>query len=158
MHSSQPRKTLTLFLCLILLTCSSVAIAADHLFNGNWGYEQTCGPQHVASVQLSQKGDQVTGKWSDGSTRGSGTSGLLKGSSKNNKLFVLYCGDDENSDSNVCPDYDAETSDYFTRQGKDLIWYKPSSAGKKGAYGKYLVLHPSVNGKPTSRDTHCGDK
>lgn len=155
MYRNQPRNDLTLLLVVMILACSSQVIAADSQFDGNWAYEQTCGSQHVASVQLSQKGDQVSGKWSDGSTRGSGTSGQLKGRGKNNKLFVRYCGDDENTSSNVCPSYDAEVSDYFMRQGNDLIWYKTFDSGKNGALDKYLVLHPTINGKPTVKDTHC---
>ena len=133
------------------------ACAADNLFNGKWVYKQTCGPQQVASVIFTQKGSEVKGDWSDGSTRGSGVYGKLKGVSKNNKLFVRYCGGDENSGYEICPKYEAEVSDYFVHQGKDLVWYKMTK--KKGGddYEKYLILHPAVNGKPAIVDSRCVD-
>jgi hypothetical protein len=157
MYHSQSRKNLALPLILLALACPVAASAADNGFNGRWAYEQTCGAQHVASVQLAQTGNQVSGKWSDGSTRGSGTSGQLEGSVANGKLFVRYCGDDENSDANVCPSFDSETSDYFMRDGADLVWYRISDSGKKGDFDKYLVLHRVVAGQPAVKDDRCDD-
>ncbi|WP_146083993.1 hypothetical protein [Xanthomonas albilineans] len=148
-------KHFTYLIPLISIGFLTQAFAKDNKFDGKWVYEQTCGPQQVASIELTQKKNQVDGKWSNGSTRGSGVSGKLKGNIKSGKLFVNYCGDDENSDHPICPDYESESSDYFVRQGKDLIWYK-LTIGKNGReFEKYLLLHPTVNGKVVIKDGKC---
>ena len=148
-------RILFVFTALLTTDVFSQALGADHYFNGSWIYEQTCGWRHVASIELHQRGSQVEGDWSDGSARASGTSGQLKGNVSGKKLTVRYCGIDENSDSNICPSFDSETSDYFIREGVDLIWYKMST-GKNGVeFKKYLVLHPAIGGKPSIKDSDC---
>ncbi len=127
-----------------LLLCISpgCAQAANDPFDGNWIYEQSDGSRHVASVRLNHQGGEVDGDWSDGSARGSGVFGHLKGEVKGDKLFVRYCGGDDNSDYPVCPDYQKQESDYFVRQGKALVWYRKDGA----KYKRYVALHPQANG------------
>jgi hypothetical protein len=158
MSKKQSQKGLMATLLLVGVGCFSSVLAADDSFNGSWGYEQTCGMRHVAAVRLSQKGDAVNGDWSDGSARGSGTYGKLLGAVKDGKLYVRYCGGDDNSDYSICPNYEAEASDYFVRQGKDLVWYKMDGKPSENKFIKYLVLHQKVNGKPVIMDTHCADE
>jgi hypothetical protein len=152
----QPKNVLLTFFTLLTFFSMSHAWAND-LFNGKWIYEQTCGPQQVASVRLSQKGSDVTGEWSDGSTRGSGVYGQLKGKLKNNRLFVRYCGGDESAGYGICPKYAAEVSDYFVRQGKDLVWYKKTNKKLGLEYERYLVLYSTINDNSTIVDSHCAD-
>jgi hypothetical protein len=158
MSDNPSQKGLMATLLLAGVGCLSPVLAADDSFNGSWGYEQTCGMQHVADVRLSQKGDAVTGDWSDGSARGSGTYGKLLGTVKEGKLFVRYCGGDDNSAYDICPSYQAEASDYFVRQGKDLVWYKMDGTPSESKFIKYLVLHQEVKGKPVILDTRCTDE
>jgi hypothetical protein len=158
MSRNQPRKGLITNLFLIGGACFGSALAADDSFNGNWGYAQTCGMQHVAEVRLSQKDGAISGDWSDGSARGSGAYGKLLGTIKDGKLFVRYCGGDDSSDYEICPNYQAEAGDYFVRQGKDLVWYKMDGKPSDNKFIQYLVLHPEINGKPAVLDTHCSDE
>ena len=139
-----------------LCTANASGATASKAFSGNWKYQQTCGSQHSATLVLSQTGNDVTGDWTDG-TRMSGSDGSLKGSVRNGKLFVRYCGADEQAGYVICPTYEAEESDYFIRKGKDLVWYR--MIGKKGAntFDKYMVLHPVVKGQPLPVDNHCSD-
>jgi hypothetical protein len=158
-HLRLPKNMLFLG-ALALAQALSVANASDaaasKTFSGHWKYQQTCGSQHSATLTLSQAGDDVTGDWTDG-TRLSGSDGSLKGSVRDGKLFVRYCGGDKQSGYAVCPTYEAEDSDYFIRNGKDLVWYR--MVGKKGAhtFDKYVVLHPIIKGKPLPVDDHCTD-
>ena len=154
-HRDKIMKFFTYLLAVISIGFFIQASANNNKFNGKWVYEQTCGPQQVASIELTQKENQVDGKWSDGSTRGSGTSGKLKGSIKNGKLFVHYCGDDENSDHPICPEYESESSDYFVRQGRDLIWYKLTLGKNGNEFEKHLLLHPTINGNVLIKDSKC---
>ena len=125
-------------------------------FAGDWKYKQTCGYQHSATLTLTESGEGVTGDWTDG-TRLSGSDGSLKGSIRNGKMYVRYCGGDEHAGYAVCPSYEKEESDYFTREGNDLAWYR--KAGKKSAatYEKYVVLHPVIKGQKLPLDNHCTD-
>ncbi len=150
-----------LFLGAVAVALSvSVTRASDattsKAFSGHWKYQQTCGPQHSATLTLRAVGDDVTGDWTDG-TRVSGSDGSLKGRIRDGKLFVRYCGGDEHAGYAVCPVYETGESDYFIRKGKDLVWYR--MVGKKGAntFDKYVVLHPVVKGKPLPVDSHCTD-
>ncbi|TCV97211.1 hypothetical protein EC912_101206 [Luteibacter rhizovicinus] len=138
----------------VFCIASATDAGATKPFGGNWGYKQTCGQGHSATVTLTQTGNDVAGDWTDG-TRVSGTDGSLKGSIRDGKLFVRYCGGDEQAGYAVCPKYEANESDYFVRQGSDLVWYQ--MIGKKGenAFRKYVVMHPVVKGKPLPVDTHC---
>jgi hypothetical protein len=133
-----------------------LAQANDNSFQGSWAYKQTCGQHHAAQIKLIQTGTDITGEWSDG-TQASGSDGKLKGSIHDGKLFVRYCGTDEQAGYAVCPDYEASETDYFVRQGADLVWYQMT--GKKGdnTFRKYVVLHASVNGKPVPGDSKCSD-
>lgn len=157
MRNNQSLKSLVAPFILVAATCFNQASATDNPFQGNWAYQQICGLQHVASVRLQQKGSEVSGSWDDGSTRASGTYGQLKGNVINGQLRVRYCGGDDSSDYSVCPNYEAEASDYFVRQGKDLIWYKMTAEKSGNTFQKYLVLHPAIHGKPTITDNHCPD-
>jgi hypothetical protein len=158
MSIKQPKSIPPVFSALLFFAFMNQASAADYSFNGVWIYEQTCGAQQVASVRLTQKGSEVAGEWSDGSTRGAGVYGQLKGELKNNKLFVRYCGGEESAGYAVCPKYEAEFSDYFVHQGKDLVWYKMAHSNGKIDYRKYLVLPSTVNGKATILDSHCANE
>ena len=126
-----------------LLLCISPGRAqtANDPFDGNWIYEQSDGSRHVASICHNHQGSEVDGDWSDGSARGSGIFGHLKEEVKGDKLFVRYCGGDDNSDNPVCPDYQKQESDYFVRQGKALVWYRNDGA----KYERYIALYPQVN-------------
>lgn len=137
------------------LLCSAYAEdTASNAFDGYWTYNNNCHSGHYAEIKLMQKGDTVTGDWSDG-TRLSGSDGSLKGSIRGDKLFVRYCGGDEHSGYAVCPKYETEESDYFVRKGSDLIWYRGSSQGTTRSFEKYVALHPAVEGKRGSFDNDC---
>lgn len=127
---------------------------ASNAFDGYWTYNNNCHFGHYAEIKLTQKGDTVTGDWSDG-TRLSGSDGSLKGHIRGDKLFVRYCGGDEHSGYAVCPKYGAEESDYFVREGNDLVWYQGSGQGTARTFEKYVVLHPTVEGKHGSFDNNC---
>ncbi|WP_139350907.1 hypothetical protein [Rhodanobacter sp. C01] len=140
-----------------ILCVAHAADASDaKAFTGDWKYKQTCGYQHSATVTLTQTGENVTGDWTDG-TRLSGSDGSLKGSIRNGKLYVRYCGGDEHAGYAVCPSYETEESDYFARQGSDLVWYRKVGKKEESTYEKYVVLHPVIKGKHLPVDDHCTD-
>jgi hypothetical protein len=119
-------------------------------FAGDWKYKQTCGYQHSATLSLTATDRDVTGDWTDG-TRLNGSDGSLKGSLRDGKLYVRYCGGDADAGYPVCPAYEAEASAYFVRQGGDLVWYRKSDK----TFERYLVLHPLVKGGQLPLDTDC---
>jgi hypothetical protein len=143
---------------LLLGQASGAAHAADgsnvSAFAGDWKYKQTCGYAHSAELNLTQTGTSVSGDWSDG-TRLSGSDGSLKGTVRDGKLFVRYCGGDEHAGYAVCPSYDTRESDYFVRTGNDLAWYRESGEGKSRTFEKYVVLHAVSKGKRVVTDDHC---
>ena len=130
--------------------------APSNVFSGSWKYQQTCGSQHSATLTLHHAGDDVTGDWTDGTSL-SGSDGSLKGSIREGKLFVRYCGNDDQAGYAICPKYEPEESDYFVPVGGDLVWYR--MVGKKGAntFDKYVVLHAVIKGEPLPVDNHCSD-
>jgi len=130
--------------------------SAAKAFAGNWKYKQTCGYQHSATVTLTQTGENVTGDWTDG-TRLSGSDGSLKGTIRNGRLYVRYCGGDEHAGYAVCPSYETEESDYFAREGSDLDWYRKIGKKAESTYEKYVVLHPVIKGQRLPVDGHCTD-
>jgi hypothetical protein len=137
------------------LLCSAYAKdTVSKAFDGYWTYNNNCHSGHYAEIKLTQKGGAVTGDWSDG-TRLSGSDGSLKGRIRDDKLFVRYCGGDEHSKYAVCPKYETEESDYLVRQGSDLVWYRGSGQGTARTFEKYVVLHPTVEGKHGSFDNNC---
>lgn len=130
------------------------ADASAKAFFGNWKYKQTCGYQHSATLSLTQAGEDVTGDWTDG-TRLNGSDGSLKGSIRNGRLYVHYCGGDVHAGYAVCPTYETEESDYFTREGHDLAWYRKSGQQPHVTYEKYVVLHPVIKGQQLPVDNDC---
>ncbi|HEY9133207.1 MAG TPA: hypothetical protein VIM98_15745 [Dyella sp.] len=138
---------------LLMVQGIGVACAADRSFDGDWIYKQACGQHHAAHFTLTQNGDEVAGDWSDG-TQASGSDGKLKGDIHDGKLFVRYCGNDESAGYAVCPNYEDDETDYFVRDGADLVWYR--MLGKKGdnRFKKYVVLHPS-HGRAVPADNDC---
>lgn len=127
-------------------------LAASDTYSGHWMYLQTCGWEHVATLNLEQTGNTVTGKWSDG-TRVRGSEGSLKGELRDGTLYVRFCGVDESSGYSVCPKFDSEITDHLIRRGSALVWYQGS--GKQ--FDEYLVLHPAVHGKATVKDSNCSN-
>lgn len=140
---------------LIALSGAAWAIESP-AFQGQWAYKQACGQHHVAEVKLVQSGSAVSGEWSDGN-QASGADGRLKGSIRDGKLFVRYCGSDEQAGYALCPKYEAEETDYFARQGRDLVWYQMTGKTGDHTFRKYVVLHPVSDGKPVVADTKCDD-
>jgi hypothetical protein len=123
-------------------------------FDGHWAYNNDCNFGHYAELKLVQKGNSVTGDWSDGS-RVEGWDGSLKGSIRDGKLHAKYCSTEPNGGHAICPSYDVSESDYFARQGHDLVWYRAVGQGTARSFDKYLVLHPSIKGKPDPVDGDC---
>lgn len=145
-------------LAMVLSACVTHASDAtpSNVFSGSWKYQQTCGSQHSATLTLHQAGDDVVGDWTDG-TSVSGSDGSLKGSVRDGKLFVRYCGNDDQAGYAICPKYEAQESDYFFHEGEDLVWYR--MVGKKGAntFDRYVVLHAVIKGQSLLVDKHCSD-
>jgi hypothetical protein len=127
-------------------------LAASDAYSGHWMYQQTCGWEHVATLDLEQIGNTVTGKWSDG-TRVHGSEGSLKGELRDGTLYARFCGVDESSGYSVCPKFDSEVSDHLVRRGSTLVWYQGS--GKQ--FDEYLVLHPAVHGNASVKDNNCSN-
>ena len=128
------------------------AMAATTDYSGHWIYQQTCGWQHVATLDLEQTDSTVTGKWSDG-TRVRGSEGSLKGQLVDGKLYVRFCGIDERSGYAVCPKFGTEVTDHIVRRGSTLTWYR----GSGNQFDKYIDLHPAVGGKPSVVDSDCSN-
>lgn len=122
-------------------------------FQGDWAYKQTCGTHHSAELKLVQAGHDVIGQWADGD-RSSGSDGLLKGRVREGKLFMRYCGNDEQAGYTICPDYEADEADYLVRQGDNLVWYRMAGSKGAGAFEKYVVLH-RVTSRPIATDDGC---
>lgn len=125
-------------------------------FAGHWLYKQTCGYEHSVDLVFEQKGDDVTGQWSEG-TRLSGSFGSLQGRVDKDRLYMRYCEGDERSGYAKCPEYDPESVDYFVRTGKDLVRYKGTGLGTAKTFEKDLVLHRVIKVRPTITDDHCPD-
>lgn len=130
--------------------------SVSRAFDGYWTYSNDCRFGHYAEVKLAQRDSDVTGDWSDG-TRVEGWDGSLKGSVRDGKLYAKYCSTEANGGHAICPSYDASESDYFVRQGHDLVWYRSTGHGATRTFEKYLVLHPSIKGKPAPADVDCPD-
>lgn len=99
----------------------------------------------------------MTGDWSDGD-QSFGSDGKLKGHLRDGKLFVRYCGNDAQAGYAVCPAYESNETDYFVRQGDDLVWFQMTGKKGEGTFQKYVVLHPVVAGKPVATDDKCGKR
>jgi hypothetical protein len=140
----------------ILCTAHATNSPQAKAFAGDWKYKQTCGYQHSATVTLIQTGEDVAGDWTDG-TRLSGSDGSLKGRIRGGKLYVRYCGGDEHAGYTICPNYETEEGGYFTRQGRDLVWYRRIGKPEESTFEKYVVLHPVIKGKRLAVDDHCAD-
>jgi hypothetical protein len=112
-------------------------------FDGAWIYETPSGDRHVANVTFAIHGAQVTGTWGDGSARGSGGSGKITGAVEGGRLVVRLCGDDDSADYPVCPDYQTRSSNYFTLDGADLVWFRKDT----NRYKQYVVLHRQDPGR-----------
>lgn len=130
--------------------------AVSRAFDGYWTYSNDCRFGHYAEITLAQKDTGVTGDWSDG-TRVEGWDGSLKGNVRDGKLYAKYCSTEANGGHAVCPSYDTSESDYFVRQGHDLVWYRPTGQRTERTFEKYAVLHPSSKGKPGPVDVDCPD-
>lgn len=147
-------------LCVLIvgqLLC--VAYAKDvssKAFDGYWTYSNDCRFGHYAEIRLTQKGTDVIGRWSDG-TRVEGWDGLIMGNVRDGKFHAKYCSTEANGGHAVCPSYDATESDYFVRQGRTLIWYRSTGQKAGRSFEKYVVLHPSIKGKPEPVDANCPD-
>lgn len=121
--------------------------AAD--FAGDWGYRQSCGWQHSAHLELKATGTAVTGSWGDG-TQVSGDSGQLRGALREGRLHLRFCSEDAAAGKpGACPDFGRE-SDYLTREGSTLIWYRASGAGHR----PYLKLYPAGDDRSPPDDNH----
>lgn len=160
-HIRLPSSRSALFLGVLIIGQVFGAVRAadapsNKVFAGDWKYKQTCGYQHSATVTLTQTDKSVTGDWTDG-TRLNGSDGSLKGSIRNGKLYVRYCGGDEHAGYAVCPSYETEESDYFAREGSNLVWYRKIGKKQESTYEKYVVLHPVIKGKPLPVDDRCTD-
>lgn len=112
-------------------------------FDGAWIYDKADGDRHVANVTFAIHGAQVTGRWGDGSARGSGESGKITGAIEGERLVVRFCGDDDSGDYPACPDYQTGSSNYFTLDGADLVWFRKDA----DRYEQYLVLHRQDPGR-----------
>lgn len=134
-------------------TGAAAAAASAAEFAGDWGYRQSCGWQHSAHLELKAAGAAVTGSWDDG-TQTSGDSGQLLGSLREGRLYLRFCSEDAAAGKpGACPDFGRE-SDYLTREGDSLVWYRASGAGHQ----PYLKLHPTDNGRAPPDDTRgCED-
>jgi len=123
--------------------------STSEAFSGHWLYKQTCGYEHSVDLVFEQKGDDVTGQWSEG-TRMNGSFGSLKGRTQDGRLYMRYCEGDERTGYTKCPEYDSESTDYFVRKGNDLVRYKSAGAGVARIFEQDLVLHQAIQGKPTN--------
>ena len=114
-------------------------------FVGDWGYASDCNFGHYVGVLLSKRGEAMTGEWSDG-TRVRGWSGQLRGTLRNEKLFLQKCYEGEGEP--LCPAYE-EAHDILERRGEALVWY--TYYNNKAS--EYLVLERSPSKAP--RDLGC---
>ncbi|UHQ21731.1 hypothetical protein LVB77_13735 [Lysobacter sp. 5GHs7-4] len=134
-------------------TGAAAAAASVAEFAGDWGYRQSCGWQHSAHLELKAAGAAVTGSWDDG-TQTSGDSGQLLGSLREGRLYLRFCSEDVAAGKpGACPDFGRE-SDYLTREGDTLVWFRASGTGHQ----PYLKLHPTDSGRAPPDDTRgCED-
>lgn len=143
-----------LSLCALCVCVADASDVGSKAFDGHWAFANDCNFGHYAELKLVQRGDSVTGDWSDGS-RAEGWDGALKGRIRDGKLFAKYCSSGPNGGHAVCPSYDVSESDYFTRKGRDLVWYRAVGQGATRSFNRYVVLHPSIKGKQNPVDGNC---
>jgi len=139
-----------------LSAATQVKAPSAKVFDGDWTYSNDCQFGHYVDIGLKQNGASVTGNWSDG-TRVEGWNGLLIGTVRNGKLYTKYCSTEANGGHAVCPSYDANESDHFVRQGRDLVWYRSVGHGTDRSFEKYVVLHPSIKGAQKEAADNCPD-
>ncbi len=156
LHRSRGALLLATLVVVQLCHAAQAKDAAPKAFDGYWTYNNDCHFGHYVEIKLAQKGTDATGDWSDG-TRVEGWDGLLKGNIREGKLHAKYCSTETNGGHAVCPSYDATESDYFVRQGGDLVWYRSAGQGAEKTFKKYVVLHPSIKGKHEPVDADCPD-
>lgn len=138
----------------------ALPVWAGPSFEGEWAYRQSCGWQHSAELHLEQRGDQVQGRWSDGSARGRGSEGELRGALQAGKLHVNFCVQDPEEGMSTCPEFNEKVSDRFVLQKDTLVWYQQYGTRNKGdtvSYKKYLTLHRVRPGRQIPVDKHCPD-
>lgn len=132
---------------LLTLACVSCATAGTR-FDGQWVYRQECRFGHVATLELTQKGSGISGRWGDG-TRVRGESGLLKGAVKGRRAQVWFCSESSDDAAHTCPHYGSEAV-HLERTGDTLVWYRGADA--------YLTLHPGGAGRTVPiDDSDCVD-
>jgi len=126
----------TIVLLLAVVIAPSRAMA-DGPFDGHWEFQDQNeeGLSYGAELDLEQRGDRVSGTWSDGSTQRV-WSGSLKGNVWGHKLNVRFCSDGSfDNEPFVCPNFDPE-SDLFVVTGDKLTWYRRRGPG----FESYAVL------------------
>lgn len=147
-------KKRTVAVAAMVMGALTACAAKPQDFQGKWVYKQACGQYHVAEVKLTQSGNDVSGEWSDGNQH-AGADGKLEGHVRGEKLFVRYCGNDEQAGYAVCPKYESDETDYFVRQGKELIWYQMIGKKSDNTFRKYVILHPVSGNESTAMDAKC---
>jgi hypothetical protein len=131
-------------LTLLLCSCASAGVR----FDGQWSYQQSCGWNHTANLDLAGSGASYTGSWDDG-TRVGGDSGKLKGEVRDDKLYLQFCSD---AGAPACPSY-GEASAYLVRDQAKVVWYRKSGSD----YRPYLTLHRAQAGQKVPADDQCAD-
>ncbi|WP_226980512.1 MULTISPECIES: hypothetical protein [Xanthomonas] len=134
----------------LVTSCSSAAPTAKApSFAGAWGYAKKCDSGHFLAITLEQRGNHVTGDWSEGTNlRGGG--GKLEGEVREAKLYVRYCSDDGEAGYAVCPAFSG-VEDYFALEKGALVRYQKSGP----RYERDVALHPSSKGHQVPFDTKC---
>jgi hypothetical protein len=140
-----------LFAAMVLVTsCASATHSAKApYFSGEWGYAKKCDFGHFIGITLEQRGNRVTGDWSEG-TNLRGGDGRIEGEVRGTKLYVRYCSDDGEAGYSACPVFSG-SEDYFLLEGEMLVRYQ-----KYGSrYERDVALHPDGEGHEVPFDTKC---
>ena len=125
---------IVLFLAVVIAPSRAMA---DGPFEGHWEFQDQTdeGLSHGAELDLDQRGESVSGTWSDGSLQRV-WSGTLKGNARGHKLNVRFCSDGSfGNEAFVCPNFEPE-SDLFVVTGDRLTWYRRRGPG----FESYAVL------------------
>lgn len=152
------------YLALALLTAGIAAspgqsLAAD--LSGHWRYFErdaiAIPPRtfdHLADFIFWQRGDRITGTWSQSGHRGS--QGCVKGAVKIRSLLAQLCLQDGSFGSEsgaVCPAY-APPRDRFDLSGKALVWHRYNDPASK--WEKYITLTKRNSVSKAAGPKECG--
>ncbi|UXA55419.1 hypothetical protein M0D45_13915 [Xanthomonas prunicola] len=146
-----PVAALVMVMALITSCATSASASKSPSFSGEWAYAKKCDLGHYLSLHLQQRGDRVTGDWSEG-TNVRGNDGQLQGEVRGDALYLRYCSDDGGTGYSACPAF-SEREDQFKLEKGHLIRYEKYGS----SYRRTVSLYPDVPGKDVPYDKDCSD-